>query len=121
MLVAAPRVGSSGGADRPRPKQPEVLITTAATGDGVPELLVALDRHRQATAADGGDGARRARLARAEAQVWAILSDRLRARLHDARLAETTAATLAAVAEHRLDPYAAADALLGKLLVDKEP
>ena len=29
------------------------------TGDGVSELLAALDRHRAATSADGGDGARR--------------------------------------------------------------
>jgi len=115
MLVAAPRVGSAG-ADRPRPKQPEVLITTAATGDGVPELLAALDRHRVATTADGGNGARRARLARAEAQVWAIVSDRLRDRLHDERLANAAAGTLDAVAEHRLDPYAAADELLGLLM-----
>src|SRR6266576_4025931 len=44
MLVAsAPR---GAGDDRPRPKRPEVLITTAPTGDGVPELLAALDRHR---------------------------------------------------------------------------
>jgi LAO/AO transport system kinase len=114
MLVAAPRAGSAA-ADRPRPKQPEVLITTAATGDGVPELLAALDRHRVATAADGGDGARRARLARAEAQVWAIVSDLLRDRLHDDRLSEAAAGTMAAVAEHRLDPYAAADDLLGLL------
>jgi LAO/AO transport system kinase len=122
MLVAAPRAtaGPSGTPDRARPKQPEVLITTAATGDGVPELLAALDRHRNATTADGGDGARRARLTRAEAQVWAILADRLRARLHDASLAEATAATLTAVAEHRLDPYAAADELLGKLLAEAE-
>jgi len=115
MLVAAPRAGSAT-VDRPRPKQPEVLITTAATGDGVPELLAALDRHRQATSVDGGDGARRARLARAEAQVWAILSDRLRANLRETSLAEATAATLAAVAEHRLDPYAAADTLLAALV-----
>jgi LAO/AO transport system kinase len=115
MLVAAPRAGSSSQ-DRPRPKQPEVLITTAATGDGVPELLAALDRHRATTSADDGDGARKARLARAEAQVWAILSDRLRARLHDAGTAQATSITLAAVAEHRLDPYAAADALLATLL-----
>jgi len=119
MLVAAPRVGSTG-ADRPRPKQPEVLITTAATGDGVPELLAALDRHRHAAAADGGDGARRARLARAEAQVWAILSERLRDRLHEGALSAATGATLVAVAEHRLDPYAAADELLGKLMDETE-
>ena len=42
MLVAT----ASRDADpsRPRPKRPEVMITTAATGTGVPELLVALDR-----------------------------------------------------------------------------
>ena len=46
MLVAsAPR---DGDPSRPRPKRPEVLITTASTGDGVPELLAALDRHRAA-------------------------------------------------------------------------
>jgi LAO/AO transport system kinase len=117
MLVAAPRAtAGSASMDRPRPKQPEVLITTASTGDGVPELLAALDRHRTTTTADDGDRAGQARLARAEAQVWAILSDRLRARLHEARLAASTASTLSAVAEHRLDPYAAADELLERLI-----
>ena len=117
MLVAAPRAaGGSASLDRPRPKQPEVLITTASTGDGVAELLAALDRHRSTTTADDGDRAGQARLARAEAQVWAILSDRLRARLHEARLAASTASTLSAVAEHRLDPYAAADELLERLI-----
>ena len=38
--------------DRSAPKRPEVLVTTATTGDGVPELLTALDRHRT-TARDG--------------------------------------------------------------------
>ncbi|MEA2549629.1 MAG: GTPase [Chloroflexota bacterium] len=117
MLVAAPRAtGGSDSVDRPRPKQPEVLITTASTGDGVPELLAALDRHRSTTTADDGDRTGQARLARAEAQVWAILSDRLRGRFHEARLAALTASTLSAVAEHRLDPYAAADELLGRLI-----
>ena len=48
MLVpSATRVGvGPGGPDRPLPKSPEVLVTTASTGEGVPELLVALDRHR---------------------------------------------------------------------------
>src|SRR5690606_31167672 len=41
---------------RPAPKRPEVLVTTAATGEGVPELLAALDRHR----ASGVEGARAA-------------------------------------------------------------
>ena len=37
---------------RPAPKRPEVLVTTALTGDGVPALLAALERHRAA----GADG-----------------------------------------------------------------
>ncbi|HEY8847053.1 MAG TPA: methylmalonyl Co-A mutase-associated GTPase MeaB, partial [Candidatus Limnocylindrales bacterium] len=106
MLVAAPRAtGGSGSVDRPRPKQPEVLITTASTGDGVAELLAALDRHRSTTTADDGDRAGQARLARAEAQVWAILSDRLRARLQEARLTASTGdgvpELLAALDRHR--------------------
>jgi LAO/AO transport system kinase len=112
MLVAgAGRETDPSRAGRPRPKRPEVMITTAATGDGVPELLTALDRHRTAGHA-GTDGSAPARLARAEAQVWAVVSDRVRERLHDAAHRVETAETLAAVADHRLDPYAAADRLL---------
>jgi LAO/AO transport system kinase len=119
MLVAgaSPKVGTVGG-DRPRPKRPEVLVTTASTGEGVDDLLAALDRHR-AAGRNEASGAAGARLARAEAQVWAILSDRLRDALREARHAEATRATLAEVAEHRLDPYAAADRLLETLGVDR--
>ncbi len=107
MLVAS--AGRDADASRPRPKRPQVLITTAATGVGVPELLVALDRHR---AAGRENVSAPARLARAEAQVWAIVSDRLRARLHDEAKKAETAATLAEVASHTMDPYSAADRLL---------
>ena len=107
MLVAsAPRAGDDS---RPRPKRPEVLITTAATGVGVPELLAALDRHR--AVGPGGESSA-ARLARAEAQVWAIIAERSRARLHDPAHVAATEAVLMEVAEHRLDPYTAADRLL---------
>ena len=116
MLVASggPAVGgaSFGTTDRPRPKRPEVLITTAATGEGVPELLAALDRHRAAAAARPTAAAR---LARADALVWAIVAERLRGRLREPGLASSTERTLAEVAAHRLDPYAAADRLLGRL------
>jgi LAO/AO transport system kinase len=114
MLVAvAPRNDDPPGSPpRPRPKRPDVLITTAATGDGVPELLAALDRHRAAGSA-GSSAA--SRLARAEAQVWAIVADRWRERLHMPPNAATTAELLGEVAEHRLDPYAAADRLLREL------
>ena len=121
MLVAVGRVGvrSTGrarpapaAAERPKPKEPEVLLTTATTGAGVPELLESLDRHR-ARGREAGDSP--ARLARAEAQVWAILADRLRADLHEPANREATAATIREVAAHRLDPFAAADLLLAQL------
>ncbi len=110
--------GAGEGEGRPRPKRPEVLITTAATGEGVPELLAALDRHR--AAGRSASGAPAARLARAEAQVWAILGERLRASLLDADHGASTRAILAEVADHRLDPYAAADRLLGERSVRLE-
>jgi hypothetical protein len=47
--------------------------------------------------------------------VWAIVTDRLRARLHDDANGPSTRTTLEAVAAHELDPYAAADALLDGL------
>ena len=117
MLVALPAVGANpDAADRPRPKRPEVLITTAATGAGVPELLVALDRHRAAGhAAAASGGANGARLARADAQVRAVLAERVADRLRDPALAGEAAATLRAVADHELDPFAAADRLLAAI------
>lgn len=114
MLVPTTmRGGPSADPDRPRPKRPDVLITTASTGEGVPELLAALDRHRAA----GRDaaGAERARLVRAEAQVWAILGERLRASLVAPERRTDTEHVLGEVAAHRLDPYAAADQLLASL------
>jgi LAO/AO transport system kinase len=113
MLVAVPKVGRGASDGRPKPKQPDVLVTTAATGDGVPELLAALDRHRAATASSSDVTA--ARLARAQAQVWAIVGDRLRERLHHADRGAATDEVLRAVANHSLDPYGAADRLLALL------
>jgi LAO/AO transport system kinase len=110
MLVAT--AGRDSDPTRPRPKRPEILITTAVTGVGVPELLAALDRHRAAGREGVSAGAR---LARAEAQVWAIVGDRLRERLHDPDRRAATEAILDEVAGHRLDPYSAADRLLGEV------
>ena len=119
MLVAVGRAGvrSTGraraapddGPERPRPKEPAVLVTTATTGAGIPELLESLDRHR-ARGREASDTP--ARLARAEAQVWAILADRLRADLHEPATRDETAATIRQVATHELDPFSAADRLL---------
>jgi LAO/AO transport system kinase len=106
------------GDGHPVPKRPEVLVTTASTGEGVPALLAALDRHRAAGRGGLVDGAR---LARAEAQVWAIVSERLRDRFHGEAIRPATELTLRAVAEHRLDPYTAADRLLASLVDPRTP
>jgi LAO/AO transport system kinase len=110
LSAAAPRPTDD---DRPRPKRPEVLVSTATTGEGVPELIAALRRHREAAA--GAVTTPAARLARAEALVWAIVGDRLRDRLRDASRGGETEAVLRGVADHRLDPYAAADRLVTAL------
>jgi LAO/AO transport system kinase len=113
MLVAAPSA-AAGPADtpRPRPKRPDVRLATATTGEGVPELLAALDARRTS----GDDEARAAgRLARAEALVWAVVGDRLRGELLSDVNGAGTRRLLEDVAEHRLDPFSAADELIGRL------
>jgi LAO/AO transport system kinase len=116
MLVAtAPRSLSRGG---PAPKRPEVLVTTASTGDGVAELLAALDR--RAPGRDASPPADGPRLARADAQIQAILADRLRVRLDAPALTNQAGELRREVAEHRLDPFTAADRLL-ELLNDGQP
>ncbi len=110
--------GEAGRATGPSGRRPEVLLTTAMTGEGVPELLAALDRHRVDGAAEATPAARRARAA---AQVRAVLVERLWDRLASPSLADQTDATLDGVARHDTDPYAAADALLAALGSEETP
>jgi LAO/AO transport system kinase len=114
MLVpSAPREGpDSDEPHRPLPKRPEVLVTTASTGEGVPELLVALDRHRATLTGTSTPAARRARAA---AQVRAVIVERLWERLRSPGVSATTDEAIEAVAAHEIDPYAAADRLLAAL------
>jgi LAO/AO transport system kinase len=106
LVAAAPRSLSAG---RPAPKRPEVLLATASTGEGVETLLAAIDRHRA-----GGGGARQAHV-RAAAQLDATLAARVADRLREGSLRAERARLVEEVAAHRLDPYAAADVLLGRL------
>ncbi len=91
-----------------RPWDPPVLTTTASGGEGVEELWREIERHRGWAETSGELGAkRRARLLHevqtlAAARFEAAAATTLRA---DPSLAED-------LAERRLDPYAAADALL---------
>ncbi len=110
MLTTTPGARRAGANPADAASGPEVLLVTATTGDGVPALLAALQRHR-ATLSEIADGVP-ARRARAAALVWALLGDRVRGRLESPPLAASTAGTLDAVVRHELDPYAAADRLL---------
>jgi len=117
MLTVGAHSDRAAG-DRPRPKRPEVLLASALTGAGMPELLGALDRReavRRAAGADGGDAA----LKRAEAQISGILAQRVAAQLREPARAAQRATTLAAVAAHEIDPFSAADRLLELLRADR--
>jgi LAO/AO transport system kinase len=113
------RAAAVGG--RPRPKRPDVLLVTALSGDGVRELLAALDRRAAArrAAADEGE-ADATRHARARAQIEGILGERLRARFARAAPSIEMEVLVGAVAAHTLDPYAAADRALD-LLAGRPP
>ena len=101
-----------------RPKRPEVLLVTAPTGEGIPQLLETLDRR----AGERGPAAlQSARIARAAAQLDAVLAERLRARLRAPGHAAELAAILHAIAGHELDPYAAADRLMERLDGERDP
>jgi LAO/AO transport system kinase len=114
MLVPSVGRGAPDPA-RPQPKRPEVMVTTAATGEGVAALLAAIDRHRarltSAGAARAEDVTPPAR-ARAATQIRAVLADRLADRLRIGELAALHDQLVDEVAAHTLDPYAAADRLL---------
>jgi LAO/AO transport system kinase len=102
---------------RPTPKRPEVVLVSGATGQGVTEVLAALDRRAAALRNASGESAaaEAARLARADAQLSGILAERLRERLRDPSHRGATDAVLRRVAAHEVDPYAAADELLASL------
>jgi LAO/AO transport system kinase len=89
---------------------PPVLKTEATAGRGVPELWEALCRFRDRSAASRD--ARR--LARAHSRIRALAVDLLGARLEQALPAGAWAEAAADVAARRVDPYAAAHALVAR-------
>jgi LAO/AO transport system kinase len=103
MLGTAPTTG-----------RPDVLVTAATNGAGVPELLAAIDGRAAALAARGA-GSDGARLARARAQLEGIVAERIQARILVAARTAETEALLRAIAAHEIDPYAAADQVIAAL------
>ncbi len=85
-----------------------VLRTVASRGEGVAELVAALDAHRQWS--DGSGERERRRVVRAEAEIEAVAVTRLRARIRDAHGASLPDLAKRVVAGE-LDAYAAADEL----------
>ena len=90
--------------------KPPIVRTVAAAGDGVPELVEAIERHR-AWAAESGERERRRRDA-ARVEVEDLLRDALIRRLRDRVGDERVERAVAKVADRALDPYAAVEELL---------
>jgi LAO/AO transport system kinase len=95
---------------RPGEWRPHVVRAVAVRGEGLDDVLAAIDKHRGWLVGNGELQARRER--RAAAEVEAIALGTLRGRIGSLR-GGTALRTLAArVAAGELDPYAAADDLL---------
>lgn len=90
------------------PQDLEIIQTVATRGEGIDELLAAVDRHRQRQQETGAFAERRR--TQAEAQLRAVVMDRLRRRA-EAELARLggIAALAAEVAARRRDPYSVAE------------
>jgi LAO/AO transport system kinase len=93
--------------------RPPVVKTVAATGEGVPGVVEAIDGHT-AWLARSGESDRRRR-DRAAAEIEAITVAALRERIGDVRGSAALAAQAEAVVAGTTDPYAAADALVASL------
>jgi LAO/AO transport system kinase len=94
--------------------RPSVVKTVAMRGDGIDELVEALDRHEAWLRGSGGLRERRVR--RAAREVEALAVETLRARMTDPAWGSTSVEDLAgAVVDGQLDPYAAADRLVADL------
>jgi LAO/AO transport system kinase len=92
-------------------RRPKILLTEALHGEGVPELLAALEQHRETLAADGRlEERRRRNLAR---EVFALAAGRasahLRAAVADDRKLRRV---LQEVEERELDPLSAVRTIL---------
>jgi LAO/AO transport system kinase len=90
--------------------RPPVLETSAATGEGVDALWEAMSRHARHLEERGG--LERKRAARLEREFRIVLAARIQSEVDRLSVDGEFAGFAAAVAEHRLDPYDAADRLL---------
>jgi LAO/AO transport system kinase len=94
--------------------RPPVVKTVATTGDGVPALMDAVARFKEHARADGAIRRR----TRAEGRLREIVSSRLMARLERLVGSADLAALAERVTARKLDPYTAADQLVGMVFRD---
>jgi LAO/AO transport system kinase len=95
---------------------PTVVSTVATRAGGVAELATALDDHRAHL--DAGDGRERRRLARARAEIEALALDAVRVRIGDLRGSVALPELAKRMVAGELDPYRAADELVGAVRPD---
>ncbi|HEV8470026.1 MAG TPA: methylmalonyl Co-A mutase-associated GTPase MeaB [Candidatus Limnocylindria bacterium] len=93
-----------------RPWKTPIIRASAQTGDGLPQLLDAIARHR-AWSLSSGERAERQRAA-ARAEVEALLREALLRDLEGRVGASRVDAAVARVAERSIDPYSAVEELL---------
>jgi LAO/AO transport system kinase len=99
-----------GESRQPGDWRPPVLTTVAARGEGLDDLLAAVDKHRAWLEEGGRLRARRVR--RAADEVEAIALTTLRSRIGDLRSGDALERAAAEVVDGHTDPYAAADRLV---------
>jgi LAO/AO transport system kinase len=93
--------------------RPQIVRTVASRGEGVDDLVAAIDKHT--TWLVEHDELRRRREARAAAEVEAIALGTLRSRIGSLRHGTALPALASRVAAGETDPYTAADELLAGL------
>ena len=114
IALGHPGDGKKGEGEAGAGWKPPIVSTVASTGEGIGELAGKLDAHWR-WLADTGERERR-RLARAREEVAGIAVAALRNRM--SRLPEGLDELAGQVAGGKLDPFAAADQLVGTLTAD---
>ncbi len=104
---------SLGDRTEPGLWRPPVCKTVAARGEGIEEVMEAIDKHEGWLDASGTRHTRR--LQRAADEIEAIALAALRARMGDLRAGHGIAEHAAAVVAGTIDPYAAADDVVAHL------
>ncbi|MBA3277219.1 MAG: methylmalonyl Co-A mutase-associated GTPase MeaB [Geodermatophilaceae bacterium] len=93
--------------------RPPIVATVASRGEGIEEVVAALDKHRR-WLDDSGERARRQQ-ERAAAEIEAIAVAALRERMGDVHGLAALGTLAARVVHGEIDPYAAADGLIEQL------